>query len=527
LSVTRPRPSLPVALAALLAFAGASPAAAAPRAWSQPVAVTPAAGPGQVFHDAVLALNAAGDAVVGWQRDNANCCSQAGTIQVRGRSGPRGAWGRVATLSKTPGSALLLAINDRGEAVAAWSEADGVHVMARNGLTGAWMDEALPAPAPSGVIEGGLTLDAAGRAVLTLVTTTPGAVVVRTLHRSAPGQPWQSAPDHTGAGVVHIAVATSGAAVAASSPSGGAGIVSRRDPVSLAWDVAVPLVPPGASRVAPGVNDRGDAIVAWTLPGASGAGAGLPGLTQIARRAADAPVWTGPATVGTIPGLLATASLNVSGQGLLTWATQLPEQGNAVVASYGEVRLGTWTESVAASLSTEVDVRAALDDRGRAVAVLHGHDGPGGRGTSYGLVPAGLASWGAQEPWTDCRGFTPALAVNRPTGRAVSSCEAPEDGRPITVRSLDDLGPLALAVPARLAPGARLQVRFSSPVAGSAVLSVVGGGRVLATLTRDVKQGYGLVALTAPGSRGRYSVRVVVRAVGRQPVSDRANLLVR
>jgi hypothetical protein len=117
--------------------------------------------------------------------------------------------------------------------------------------------------------------------------------------------------------------------------------------------------------------------------------------------------------------------------------------------------------------------------------------------------------------------------VNRPSGRAVASCEAPEDGRPITVRSLDELGPLALSVPTRLAPGARLPVRFAAPFAGSAVLAVVGGGRVISTVTRDAKQGYGLVAMTAPASRGRYSVRVTVRAADRQAVSDRANLLVR
>ncbi|MDX6644763.1 MAG: hypothetical protein QOK40_490, partial [Miltoncostaeaceae bacterium] len=403
----RRRPLLVVS-AGLLVLVCAAQALALPRAWSPPVDVTPAPASGQVFHDAVVALNAAGDAVAGWQRDSAGCCAEAGTIQVRGRSGPRGAWGRAATLSRSPGSGLMLAMNDRGDAVAAWSEADGVHVRARAGLGGSWTEEALPAPAPSGAVGGALTVDPAGRAVLTLIVATPGAVAVRSLQRPGPGQPWQAAPDLAAAGVVRIAVATSGAAVAVSSPPAGPGSLSRRDPVSLAWEPAVAIVPSGVSVAAAAVNDRGDAIVAWTLPAASSGGLTLPGLTQLARRAADAAAWTGPATIGTIPGLLSTASITVTGQGLLTWATRLGGQGNAAIVGFGEVRGGAWSESVASALPVELDAQAGLDDRGRVVAILHGRTGPGLRGPSYGLAPSSIGAWGAQQVWPECKGAMPA-----------------------------------------------------------------------------------------------------------------------
>src|SRR5438132_886491 len=61
---------LPLLLVAgLLALVAAPQALALPRAWSPPVDITPAPAKNQVFHDAVVALNAAGDAVAGWQRD--------------------------------------------------------------------------------------------------------------------------------------------------------------------------------------------------------------------------------------------------------------------------------------------------------------------------------------------------------------------------------------------------------------------------------------------------------------------------
>jgi hypothetical protein len=522
----RRQPLLALA-AGLLALVGAAQALALPRAWSPPVALTPAPTVTQGFHDAVVALNAAGDAVAGWQRDNAGCCAEAGTIQVRGRSGPRGAWGRPATLSRSPGSRLMLAINDRGDAVASWSEADGVHVRARAGLGGAWTEEALTAPAPSGAVGGALTLDPAGRAVLTLVVTTPGAVAVRTLQRPGPGQPWQAAPDLAAAGVVRIAVAPSGAAVAVSSPPAAPGAVSRRNPVSLAWEPALPIVPSGVSAAAAAVNDRGDALVAWTLPAASSGGLTLPGLTQVARRPPEAAAWTGPAAVGTIPGLLSTASLNVSGQGLLAWATQIPELGNAAMAGFGDVRVGTWSESVASSLPGPLEARAALDDRGRVVALLHDGGGPGGRGPSYGLAPPSTAGWGAQQAWPECVGFAPRLVVEQASGRAAATCERPEDGAPITIRSFDDLGPLALGLARSAAPGAKLAVRFSAPFAGTLTASVGAGGRGVTTVAVPVKEGYGTVTLTVPTTRARYVLRATIRATGRTAVSDQAPVTVR
>jgi len=520
---------LPIlAAAGLLALAGAPAALAAPRAWSPPVDVTPPAVKTQVFHSAVVAVNAGGDAIVGWQRDAGGCCAEAGTIQVRGRTGPRGAWGRLTTLSKTPGSGLMLAMNDRGDAVAAWSEADGVHVRARSALNGAWTVEDLPAPVPTGAVGGLLTIDPTGRAVLTLVLQAAGAVTVRTLQRPGPGQPWQAAPDLAAAGTVRVAAAASGAAVAVWSPTTGPGSVSRRDPTSLAWEPAAAIVPAGVSATAAAVDDAGDAIVGWTLPAASGGGgAELPGLTQLARRAAGAAAWTGPATVGTIPGLLSTASLNAGGLGVLTWATQLLDQGNAAVVAVGDVRAGAWTESVATSLPIGLDAQAALDDRGRVVAVLHGHEGPAGRGSSWGAASPSLGSWGTPIRWPECTGFGPALAVNGPTGRAVAACEHPEDGTPITVRSFDDLGPLALGVPKTAAPGAKITVRFSSPFNGTLTASVGAGGRAINTVAVPVGQGDGSMTLTVPSIRGRYVVQAAVRASGRTAVSDQARVTVR
>jgi hypothetical protein len=121
----------------------------------------------------------------------------------------------------------------------------------------------------------------------------------------------------------------------------------------------------------------------------------------------------------------------------------------------------------------------------------------------------------------------PALAVDRASGRAAAACEHPEDGAPITIRSFDDLGPLALGVARSAAPGTAVAVRFSAPFAGTLTASVAAGGRAVTTVAVPVKEGDGTVTLTAPTTRARYVVRATVRAAGRTAVSDRAPVTVR
>ncbi len=100
---------------------------AASGAWQEPVNLS--AKEGSAF-EAQIAINPRGDAVAVWQRNNGSNA----IVQAAVRPAASGAWGEPANLSALGENALEVdtAVDEEGNAVAAWQRSDGTHTIAQS-----------------------------------------------------------------------------------------------------------------------------------------------------------------------------------------------------------------------------------------------------------------------------------------------------------------------------------------------------------------------------------------------------------
>jgi hypothetical protein len=257
-----------------------------------------------------IAINSAGKVVVVWLF---------GTDRVQVREGSvSGAWAPTVPLAQimsTSGPSVFptIALNDRGDALAAWL--DGLSIMASSRVAGA--DWGLPTPAVANKVLLDPTetaLDPFGTG--TVVSAYPGPMLAIT--RPAGGSWPQPGLSEDGA-FPDVAYDAAGNATVAWSPPGAGGFVKvATRPRGGSWSAAVPLGRAHDTRLALAVNRAGDAVVAWVHRADFGGGP-LLGIQAAVRRAGGS--WSQPKIVtaaGQI-GEIPTAAIDAAGDAVVAW----------------------------------------------------------------------------------------------------------------------------------------------------------------------------------------------------------------
>jgi len=285
-----------------------------------------------------LATNARGDAVAVWQQVEG---AEDG-IWARGFS--NGSWQEPSLLAAGDITNLgypRVALDDQGNAIAAWPQSDGTRMRMRaaryDAARGAWSaGELIEASTDGSAVDPQVQMDAAGNAIV--VWSQSGQIHH---NRYTAGSGWQ-AEDHTISGDYRsrlgLAVAAGGDAVACWVGTGNTIWAARYSPslASLGWGTwqLVTTSPKHASAPSCTVDSRGTAILVWWEYKSDGASTIGSVYARRHRRGADwATGWDAAVQLNANAGASDNSvhnlrvALNASGVGAVTWRRQAsPDQ---------------------------------------------------------------------------------------------------------------------------------------------------------------------------------------------------------
>lgn len=400
-----------------------SPAAAL-ASWSPAVTVSPRGG--GVYGSPDGAVTASGDALVAWVR-RAGAEDATGRVQVAWRHGPGRRWVSGRVISGEGATAPRAAMDARGDAVVAWVTGRAILAALRRGPTGAWTTSRVTSVAV-GVQEIRVAMGVRGAPVVLWSERRGSGFAVRISTRPSPRAGWSIRPAQIGTpGPAPPALALSpgsGALVAwiqggqmrASRTTEGAFEPGR---VVSAEDAAAPAV-----ALSPG----GAALATWdvSLPGGSsvvlGAGRRDPGMD-----------WGTADDLGI--GRTPRAALNDRGDAVVAWSLGGPGEPQGIEASTRR-RGGEWQASTVVPRRTcrcSLAVgRVAIDGTGDAVVGWRRDDGAGVGGGGAATGAAGGAEW-------ERAGVLPGRTREAPSVSAADGAGAiavwAEDGAPGAVRA--------------------------------------------------------------------------------------------
>ena len=347
-----------------------------------------------------VALNAAGDAVVGEAQRSGN--GTLTTATVRTRRGARGPWTGVIPLARptTDTTDPVVAVNARGAGLAVFQRG-GRYVAARS-RGGTWRLMAIGAPSPTTGDASAIALGDTGRAWMAHAlpdtgcdpgpAACPWTVAVYT--QAAPGAIWTRTGDTlriaaaprpsigiNRAGDLVVAWATPGASARVNS--------SRRLSTETAFEAPQAVSPPGVrGDVHVAIGDGGDAVLGWVLPDAApGAGAGFTGRIDVALRRHSSPIWSNPETVAPPGAGNPDIELSVDGSAnvAVAWTTFGTGTGSPVTldVAYRSSATSSWVpgprlDQAALTDGEALSIGSVMAAGGRAFVQYLKDVGPGG-----------------------------------------------------------------------------------------------------------------------------------------------------
>jgi hypothetical protein len=304
-----------------LVFAG--PGASAPT-WGAPAQVAPGHPGGYAFYPAV-AMNGAGDALVGWQWGS----GAVSLTQVASRARRAHGWSRPVDLA-AGGSEPSLAIDQAGDALAGFAKGNfigGVFQVAyRRGPEGPWQDPITVSPAPN-TMGGRVAVNDAGDAVAGFTRWPGTGYVTQAAIRPASSGRWQQ-------------------------------VVDLSDPAGNS--------PVGAAVA---IDRAGNALALWVHAGSS---ADNPVIASTFRPAGGS--WTAPVDLGGPYGSVADmhVAFDAAGNAVAVWKGFVRSSGGDVVfASYRPFG-GAWTNAISLSPPNKLtieDLSLTVDAAGNALAL--------------------------------------------------------------------------------------------------------------------------------------------------------------
>ena len=444
-------------------------------AWSAPQQLTP---PGLVgVAPAGVAVSALGQVTIG-------LLSADGAARVaEGRLGKPLAVREVAPAGSDAGR-VSVAVDDAGEAVAAWTGTTGVVRAALRALDGRWS-----APRTLGAHANGappvVTMNPAGAAAVAWAQSDGGAA--RLAYRPPAGQlgPAESAPVPAALLGTQVAIDVAGEAVVTGAPVGPAGSIG------FAVRNALGGYGPGQSL--------GDGSVEQALAEPSGAVSLVAGsrtpdgqyAVRFATRRADGAV-IGPVTLDAANAAAPRAALTYGGAVLATWTRAFDGQarGSQIAVARRSAR-GEWSAAQVISDPDSIGSDIAADDAGQAVVAWSHNTTPGDMRSA--VVQAAVL----EDPARPVAPAPPAVDVAVPAPqrlgptplRAVVTCA---HRCAITAQGLVHVGsrawPLspASAVAARAPHAARVRLAVP-PAARRAARARRGGARAWASVTATAR----------------------------------------
>lgn len=358
---------------------------AALASWSPPVTVSPR---GQGVTGAPDgALTASGDALVAWVR-RASPLAATGRIEVAWRHGPGRRWVSGRVLSGEGASAPRVTLNPHGDAVVAWVSGRAIVAAVRRGPTGRWAVARVTEVA-IGVQEFRVAIGARGAAVAMWSERRGSGFAVRISTRPAAGGGWSIRPAQ---------VVTPGPAPPALALSPGAGALvawiegghmrSART-VAGVFEPEREVSEEDAAAPAVALSPSGAALASWgvALPGGSSVvlGAGRPSSGRDWGSSDDLGIGRAPR-----------AALNDRGDAVVAWSLAGAGEPQGIEASTRR-RGGEWQATTVVPRRTcacaLVVGRVAIDGAGTAVVGWRRDDGAGVGGGGAAAGPAGGAEW--------------------------------------------------------------------------------------------------------------------------------------
>lgn len=344
-----------------------------------------------------VALNVHGDAVVGEEVRSQN--GTLATPTVRTRSGARGAWSPTAALAKPSNdtSEPQVAINAAGNRIAVFRRL-GRYVASRQRATG-WTLSNIDAPAPTTDDVSAITITPSGRARFVhalpdagcdpIPATCPWTVWV--YDQAGAGAFWTRGDDSlripptqrpviavNGRGDVLVAWATPGAS--------GRVNASRRLVGETVFESPLSVSDPGVrGDVDAAIGDGGDAAIGWVHPDAPGTGSGFTGRIDVSIRRDNLPLWASPETV--VPAGAANPDFDLAVDSaanvVLAWTT-FPASAGApftVDAAIRSSATSVWVpsprlDSAATGDGESLTLLSVLAAGGRAFVTYEKHLGP-------------------------------------------------------------------------------------------------------------------------------------------------------
>ena len=352
-------------------------------AWLAPARIAPAAGASHSSPDADLA---GGRALAAWLR-TPTPAAPTGRVVVAARPRPSGPWAR-RTLSGAGARAPRVALNAGGDAAVAWVSGLSVVVAVRRGAGGGWA-VARVASAGGPVQDLRVAVARTGRPVAMWSERRGDSFVVHLATRPSARAGWGLTPARLttpGPAPPSLALSPGAGALVAWVEDGHTLSARTRDgaferPGEISGEESAS---PGA-----GLSPRGAGLVAW--------GAGLPGGTSVvlgADRASAGTAWGAPEDLGI--GRAPQVALNDRGDAVVAWSLDGMGEPQGVEAAVRR-RGGAWHATTVVPRRTcrcAISVRrAAVDGEGAVLVAWSRHDAEGAGGGGAAAGRAGGSAW--------------------------------------------------------------------------------------------------------------------------------------
>jgi hypothetical protein len=366
--------------------------------WQAPVDLSE---PGQNALFPQIAVDPQGTAIAVWQRfDGANFIVQAAV-----RPASTGVWQAPVDLSVAGQSASSpqVAVDPQGNAVAAWSRFNGtnsiIQAAARPAATGVWQAPSDVSVAGKDAVSPQVAIDSRGNAVAAWTRFNGTNNIIQSAVRPASSGVWQSPVDLSAAGQDATAAATAvdvrGNAVAVWYRSNGTNTIIQAATLpasSGVWESPVDLSATGQNAFSPQValDQQGNAVAVWSRSN------GANGIIQAAVRTLGG-AWQTPVdlSVGGQSAAEPQVAFDPEGDAVAIW-TRSTEKGVSLYAIQSAVRpasSGAWQAPVDLSVAGQnaFSPHVSLDAQGNAAAVWERSNG-----SNYIVQAAGYDAAGPQ-----------------------------------------------------------------------------------------------------------------------------------